>query len=219
MTTKKEKCPCGKMEEYEEGGYETCTDSHCPCSECHEPYFGNPPSQSESIEWEKDFVESGASIEHDRWARWQKHMFSKMVEEERFEEGSHFKTGNYILPKEFVDRWFRQIDTHYSELSEAEKESDRKESRTYIPLVQQAITTAVAKRDAFWQKNEERRLGKYEALGYHKGKMAERKRLADEVEKEYTTHEDTKAHGRCNTQCHKITENMAKDFFLSLLKH
>lgn len=91
-------------------------------------------------EWEKEFVEKGADIEHDRWARWQKYMFSKMVEEERFEEGSHFKTGNYILPKEFVDRWFRQIDTPYSELSESEKESDRKETRNYLPLVSQLLS-------------------------------------------------------------------------------
>ena len=86
------------------------------------------------------FVEKGADIEHDRWGRWQKYMFSKMVEEERFEEGGHFKTGNYILPKEFVERWFRQIDTPYSELSEPEKESDRKETRNYLPLISKSLS-------------------------------------------------------------------------------
>lgn len=45
-----------------------------------------------------------------------------------------------------------------------------------------AITTAVAKRDEFWQKNEYRRLERYESLGFHKGKFAERKRLVEEVE-------------------------------------
>lgn len=96
------------------------------------------------IEKKKDeFVEAGADLEHDRWARWQKYMFSKMVEEERFEEGSHFKTGNYILPKEFVDRWFRQIDTPYSELSEPEKESDREETRSYLPFLEKAIRESV----------------------------------------------------------------------------
>lgn len=31
----------------------------------------------------------------------------------------------------------------------------------------------------FWAKNEESRLKNYEALGYHKGKMAERKRMSE----------------------------------------
>lgn len=126
MSTKKEKC-CG-LDKGEDGNL-----YHWP--DCR---LVTIPITSESIEWESEFVESGASIEHDRWARWQKYMFSK---------GTVDENGVFHLPKEFVDRWFRQIDTHYSELSEAEKESDRKESRTYIPLVQQAITTAVAKRE------------------------------------------------------------------------
>ena len=96
-------------------------------------------------EMESDFVEKGADIEHDRWARWQKYMFSKMIEEEKFEEGSHFKTGNYILPKEFVDRWFRQIDTKYADLSEAEKESDRKETRNYLPLLRTQTIALIEK--------------------------------------------------------------------------
>ena len=36
-----------------------------------------------------------------------------------------------------------------------------------------------AERDNFWAKNEESRLKNYEALGYHKGKMAERKRMSE----------------------------------------
>lgn len=101
------------------------------------------PSLSTLIaEQTNDFVEKGADLEHDRWSRWQKYMMSKMVEEERFENGQHFKTGNYILPKEFVERWFRQIDTSYKDLSEPEKESDRKETRNYLPLLTTALTLA-----------------------------------------------------------------------------
>lgn len=88
--------------------------------------------------WEREFVEKGADLEHDRWARWQKYMFSK---------GTVDESGVFHLPKEFVDRWFRQIDTKYADLSEPEKESDRKETRSYLPLVRQAISTALAKRD------------------------------------------------------------------------
>lgn len=80
--------------------------------------------------WKDTFVEEGASIEHDRWARWQKYMFSK---------GVVGPDGEFHLPAEFVDRWFRQIDTPYSELSESEKESDRKETRNYLPIIKNLL--------------------------------------------------------------------------------
>ena len=101
------------------------------------------PVMNQPIEekWKEIFVEAGANIEHDRWARWQKHMFSKCDYE--IEGEKVFLT----LPLGLFDRWNRQIETRYSDLSESEKESDRKETRTYIPLVQQAITTAVTKRE------------------------------------------------------------------------
>lgn len=88
---------------------------------------GKNNSDRVDIAWKERFVEKGADIEHDRWARWQKYMFSKGVVD---------SDGVFHLPKEFVDRWFRQVDTPYSELSEPEKESDRKETRNYLPLVQ-----------------------------------------------------------------------------------
>lgn len=88
---------------------------------------GKNNSDRVDITWKERFVEKGADIEHDRWARWQKYMFSKGVVD---------SDGVFHLPKEFVDRWFRQVDTPYSELSEPEKESDRKETRNYLPLVQ-----------------------------------------------------------------------------------
>jgi len=81
-------------------------------------------------EWVERFVEEGANIEHDRWSRWQKYMFSK---------GVVGPDGEFHLPEEFVDRWFRQIDTKYADLSEPEKESDRKETRNYLPLIQDII--------------------------------------------------------------------------------
>lgn len=83
--------------------------------------------------WEEEFVEQGADIEHDRWARWQKHMFSK---------GTVNKDGSLTIPAGLVERWFRQIDTKYQDLSEEEKESDRKETRAYLPIVSQVEARA-----------------------------------------------------------------------------
>lgn len=72
------------------------------------------------------FIEEGAALEHERWAGWQKYMFSK---------GVKYPDGDFHLPSELYERWLRQINTPYSELSEAEKESDRKEVRKYLPLI------------------------------------------------------------------------------------
>ena len=73
-----------------------------------------------------EFVEKGADLEHDRWARWQKYMFSKSILN---------ADKSVTIPAEFADRWFRQIDTKYADLPEEEKESDRKETRNYLPLI------------------------------------------------------------------------------------
>lgn len=71
-------------------------------------------------------IEKLADQEHDRWSRWMKHLFEKSSED---------KNGNVIIPSSLVNRWKRQIDTDYSDLSEKEKESDRIEARKTIKLM------------------------------------------------------------------------------------
>ncbi len=85
-------------------------------------------------ELEEEFVEEGANLEHDRWARWQSYMFSKGV------KGAD---GSLLIPRELVERWFRQIDTKYADLPEKEKESDRKETRNYLPLLKANINKVI----------------------------------------------------------------------------
>ena len=96
-----------------------------------EPQKETPPESRG--DWEERFVEVGANIEHDRWARWQKYMFSKC---------QRLNGGVLTIPEELVKRWFRQIETPYSDLSEEEKESDRKETRNYLPLIRELLTLA-----------------------------------------------------------------------------
>lgn len=93
-----------------------------------------PQTTAGQTQDEKEFIERGAAIEHDRWARWQKYMFSKsfIVADPDI---MTIEQGDLVIPKEFVDKWFRQIDTKYADLSEDEKESDRKETRAYIPII------------------------------------------------------------------------------------
>lgn len=80
-------------------------------------------------------VELLADVEHERWSSWQSHLHSKLYEiaDNRVSLNHHLK----ILPTELYDRWERQIATPYSQLSEAEKQSDRDQVyKTLRALVQ-----------------------------------------------------------------------------------
>ena len=67
-----------------------------------------------------------ASIEHERWADWQKYLHSKCTKD---------SNGNLIIPKELVDRWERQIATPYNELTAKEQDSDREQVNRYWNLI------------------------------------------------------------------------------------
>jgi hypothetical protein len=76
-------------------------------------------------------IERLAAAEHERWAHWQRYMHSKA---ERRPDGA------LVLPPELVARWEAQISTHYADLSEAEKESDREQVRRYLPVIAEAFS-------------------------------------------------------------------------------
>ena len=67
-----------------------------------------------------ELMEKLADAEHNGWAHWQKYLHSKCVANE---------DGSLTIPAELVERWTRQINTPYSELTEKEKESDRNQVR------------------------------------------------------------------------------------------
>jgi hypothetical protein len=72
-----------------------------------------------------------AAIEHERWADWQKWCHKVLRE-------------NNPSPEigDVLERWDRQIETPYSELSEKEKDSDREQVDRYWPLISQKIREA-----------------------------------------------------------------------------
>jgi hypothetical protein len=74
----------------------------------------------------EELTEVLAAIEHKRWSDWQRYVHS---------EGARTENGDLLLPARLVDGWERQMDTAYANLTEAEKESDRKQVRSYLPLV------------------------------------------------------------------------------------
>ena len=74
----------------------------------------------------KETIEELADLEHDSWARWMKYLFSVSKKNE---------DGSVTIPKDKVERCERQMNTDYNDLSNKEKESDRKEVRKFIKVV------------------------------------------------------------------------------------
>ena len=93
-------------------------------------------------------VEEFASLEHDRWSRWQSYLHSKLYEigtEQDVSYNYHLK----VLPTENWQRWERQINTKYADLSEEEKQSDRDQVYPYIEaLTADRLTLLTELRDS-----------------------------------------------------------------------
>lgn len=84
-------------------------------------------------------IEILASIQHDIRASWMKYMFSKCSEEliKDYLPDNGYKTGNLIIPQLLVERWTRQINTKYDDLTEKEKKSDREQVFKFIKQLKQ----------------------------------------------------------------------------------
>lgn len=70
-------------------------------------------------------------MEHTRWSKWQSYLHSKCIKNE---------DGSLTIPAGLVVHWERQISTPYSQLTEPEKEADRREVRPYIEYATQTAT-------------------------------------------------------------------------------
>ncbi|WP_298037282.1 hypothetical protein [uncultured Microbacterium sp.] len=78
-------------------------------------------------------IEILASVEHTRWAHWQKYVH---------DQGQRQRDGSLLLPAELVARWDKQIATSYPDLSDEEQQSDQDQVRRYLPAVIEALTKA-----------------------------------------------------------------------------
>jgi hypothetical protein len=65
----------------------------------------------------KELLEKLADLEHQQWAHWTQYMLNNFTEEN-------------------IARWRRQIETPYDNLSEKEKESDRKWAKKVLSLIE-----------------------------------------------------------------------------------
>jgi hypothetical protein len=71
-------------------------------------------------------IEALAALSHDQWSGWMKHLF---------QFGTQNEDGTFMMDADRVERWRRQMDTPYADLSDGEKESDRKEARRMLDTV------------------------------------------------------------------------------------
>jgi hypothetical protein len=74
-----------------------------------------------------EMIELLSEYAHDAWSGWMRYLFSKSAIN---------ADGTVTIPRWAVERWRRQIGTKYSDLSDSEKMSDRKEAETILSIVQ-----------------------------------------------------------------------------------
>jgi hypothetical protein len=78
----------------------------------------------------EELFERLASIEHERWADWQRYVHSKCVKN---------NDGTLTIPKWAVEQWERQINTPYLGLTEEEKDKDREQVMRYWHLIDKSF--------------------------------------------------------------------------------
>jgi hypothetical protein len=83
----------------------------------------------------KQLIEELSAAQHDSWSNWQRYLHSVSKRK---------RNGDIVIPASLVDRWERQIATEYKDLSESEKESDRKEVKKYFRLIEAYIAWVIS---------------------------------------------------------------------------
>lgn len=72
-------------------------------------------------------METQAKAAHDIWSHWMKYMFTC---------GTFNGDGSWTMPKDKVERWQRQMNTEFEDLSEQEQKSDYSIAEKFIsPLL------------------------------------------------------------------------------------
>lgn len=121
---------CGRCDECDGGrGAQFCLTPRggCRCAECV------PAKTDEAL------LEQLAAIEHERWSGWMRYLFT---------QGEDGRDGRFNINAASVARWRRQTETDYTNLSEPEKESDRKEARKSLAVMESALASERARADA-----------------------------------------------------------------------
>jgi len=73
-----------------------------------------------------DLREALAAYAHRAWAFWMQYLFTKSKKN---------SDGTVTIPQHLAARWHRQLITLYADLSESEKESDRKQADKILRII------------------------------------------------------------------------------------
>lgn len=73
-----------------------------------------------------------AAAQHDIWSHWMKWQFTKGI---LVRQGDLVEKGSFLINADSVKRWMRQMNTPYAELTETEKDSDRKVVQEFMGFV------------------------------------------------------------------------------------
>lgn len=85
---------------------------------------------------DNELREQLAAIEHERWGDWQKYMHSQGGQPPLWDDEAKETAKNGLwFSREQIDRWRKQINTPYEQLSEREQASDMEQVDRYWPLV------------------------------------------------------------------------------------
>jgi hypothetical protein len=86
---------------------------------------------------EEQILEKFAAMCHEQWSGWTKWIFEKC--DENKDLYGHVKgllaIKESVIPKNFEERWKMQMTTDYKDLSEEDKEKDRREARKFLDIL------------------------------------------------------------------------------------
>ena len=103
--------------------------------------------ETEDIKTGNVMREELADLCHKQWSGWMEYLFSKCTAE----TGQFGRdTGNLVIPERSVERWQRQLHTPYADLSEDERESDRKEADKFIAIMLLQTVAQQAEDKGLW---------------------------------------------------------------------
>src|SRR5713101_678307 len=83
---------------------------------------------------EQVLIEKLADKEHASWTRWMEYLFSRCLRQ---------YDGSLVMGRTLVERWQRQVDTPYAQLTEQEKQSDRDEVAHILPIIDEYMKQAI----------------------------------------------------------------------------
>jgi len=93
----------------------------------------NKRMKEKEREKERDLREELAELCHEQWSSWMEYLFSKCD----YGTLRYTNVGVMYISKKAVDRWKRQMNTDYKDLSEEEKDSDRKEADKFLGIMRE----------------------------------------------------------------------------------